>query len=447
MTAFAVSWDYRCPFARNAHEHVIEGLRSGADWDVTFVPFSLNQVHVAEGDPDVWDDPSKATALLAMQVGIVVRDRFPDEFLDVHVALFRARHEEGRDIREASILREILTEQGVDADKVFAEIDDEWPLEQFRKEHERGGRAPGVGRADVHPGRPVGVRTFDDPPGGGRGDGHEDDRAGRRPARWFPGAERVQAHVAEALSGLSARRASLRRARDRRCWRDLADLRPRGPPDPRQSVPTNPRSRQSSSTSGTATTSSPARTEPMTSGPRPRPAGGAQGPRASAQTRGHRFRPPEVEAMSSTSGTTTSSPPGRNPPPHVSRRGSSPRVRRDECPGGAASDVSPERARRRARRHRGGQQRAHVEQQVGHLVGGHQLTVPQIAQALVDDGQGLADHLVERTGLGHAAHHTGVAAPRRHDTSVTHREGVATGRERRAPNRTGPASRRTVQSS
>jgi protein-disulfide isomerase-like protein with CxxC motif len=134
--AFAVSWDYRCPFARNAHEHIIEGLRDGADWDVTFVPFSLNQVHVAEGDPDVWDDPTKADALLAMQVGIVARDRFPDQFLDVHHALFKARHEEGRDIREEPILREILTENGVDADKVFAEITDGWPLEQFRKEHE-----------------------------------------------------------------------------------------------------------------------------------------------------------------------------------------------------------------------------------------------------------------------------------------------------------------------
>src|SRR4051795_10380306 len=134
--AFAVSWDYRCPFARNAHEHLVEALRSGADWDVTFVPFSLNQVHVAEGDPDVWDDPTKADALLAMEVGIVVRDRFAAQFLDVHPALFKARHEEGRDIREESILREILTENGVDAEKVFAEIADGWPLEQFRKEHE-----------------------------------------------------------------------------------------------------------------------------------------------------------------------------------------------------------------------------------------------------------------------------------------------------------------------
>jgi protein-disulfide isomerase-like protein with CxxC motif len=135
-TTFAVSWDYRCPFARNAHEHLVEGLRGGADWDVTFVPFSLNQVHVEEGGLDVWDDPSKADALLAMQVGIVVRDRFPDRFLDVHAALFRARHDEGRDIRVAEVLKEILGEQSVDGDAVFTEIEDGWPLEQFRKEHE-----------------------------------------------------------------------------------------------------------------------------------------------------------------------------------------------------------------------------------------------------------------------------------------------------------------------
>ncbi len=135
-TSFAVSWDYRCPFARNAHEHLVEGLRAGADWDITFVPFSLNQVHVEEGGIDVWDDPTKVEGLMAMTVGIVVRDRFPDQFLDVHAALFRARHDEGRDIRLESTLREILTEQGLDADVVFKEIEDGWPTEQFRTEHE-----------------------------------------------------------------------------------------------------------------------------------------------------------------------------------------------------------------------------------------------------------------------------------------------------------------------
>jgi 2-hydroxychromene-2-carboxylate isomerase len=71
-----------------------------------------------------------------MQVGIVAREKLPERFLDIHAALFRARHDEGRDIREADVLKEILTEQGADAEAVFAEIADGWPLEQFRKEHE-----------------------------------------------------------------------------------------------------------------------------------------------------------------------------------------------------------------------------------------------------------------------------------------------------------------------
>lgn len=135
-TTFAVTWDYRCPFARNAHEHVVEGLRAGADWDVRFVPFSLSQVHVKEGEPDVWDDESKAPGLLAMQAGLVVRDRFPANFLDAHIALFRARFDEGGDIREPDVVKKALASAGVDADAVFAEIDDGWPLQQFRKEHE-----------------------------------------------------------------------------------------------------------------------------------------------------------------------------------------------------------------------------------------------------------------------------------------------------------------------
>ena len=138
LPSFAVTWDYRCPFARNAHEHLIAALQAGADWDVTFVPFSLNQVHVEEGGLDVWDDPTKADALLAMQVGIVARDTLPaEQFLKVHAALFTARHEEGRDIREEAVLRGIVEEQGVDPAPIFNAIEEGWPLETFRKEHER----------------------------------------------------------------------------------------------------------------------------------------------------------------------------------------------------------------------------------------------------------------------------------------------------------------------
>ena len=120
---FAVSFDYRCPFARNAHEHLVAGLGAGADWDVRFVPFSLNQVHVEEGQPAVWDDPEKQPSLLAMQVGVAVRDNWPDAFRRVHIALFAARHDQARDIREADVLRDVLKANGVEPDAVFAEID------------------------------------------------------------------------------------------------------------------------------------------------------------------------------------------------------------------------------------------------------------------------------------------------------------------------------------
>lgn len=135
-TSFAVTWDYRCPYARNAHEHVVAGLEAGAPWDVRFVPFSLNQVHVDEGEPDVWDDPDLAPALLAMQVGIAVRDTLPDRFLRTHRALFRARHDDALDIREAEVLRGVLETEGIDPGAVFAEIASGRPLATFRSEHE-----------------------------------------------------------------------------------------------------------------------------------------------------------------------------------------------------------------------------------------------------------------------------------------------------------------------
>lgn len=136
MTDFAVTYDYRCPFARNAHEHLVTALRAGADadWGVRFVPFSLGQVHVAEGEPDIWDRPGDDSGLVALQAGVVVRDRLPDRFLDVHLALFALRHDEGKRFDEAEV-RRVLTGQGVDADAVFAEIADGSALARVRQEH------------------------------------------------------------------------------------------------------------------------------------------------------------------------------------------------------------------------------------------------------------------------------------------------------------------------
>jgi hypothetical protein len=165
--SFAVTWDYRCPFAHHAHGHVVTALAAGAPWDVTFVPFSLNQAHVADGGLPVWDDPAQRAALLAMLAGTTVRDRFPDRFFAVHTALFAARHEQSLDLREEGIVRRVLDEQGVDADAVFAEIDAGGPLAVFRREHEQAAERDKVFGVPtfVAEGRAVFVRLMHGPQG------------------------------------------------------------------------------------------------------------------------------------------------------------------------------------------------------------------------------------------------------------------------------------------
>ena len=147
---FAVTWDYRCPFARNGHEHVLDGLEAGAPWDVTFVPFFLNQSHVPEGGTPAWDDPAQQADLLALAAGVVVRDRFEEHFLAVHRSLFTARHDEGGDLRDAAVVRDAVARAGADADAVMSEVESGWPAKVVRDEHDRA-----VSELDV-----FGVPTF-----------------------------------------------------------------------------------------------------------------------------------------------------------------------------------------------------------------------------------------------------------------------------------------------
>jgi 2-hydroxychromene-2-carboxylate isomerase len=135
-TSFTVTWDYRCPFARIGHQHVVAGLADGADWDVTYKPLSLGQMHVEEGQADVWDEPEKDSGILVLQAGTVVRDQFPDRFIDVHLALFDARHVESRDLREREVIADVLDSHGVPSAEVFEEIDSGAALEVVRKDHE-----------------------------------------------------------------------------------------------------------------------------------------------------------------------------------------------------------------------------------------------------------------------------------------------------------------------
>jgi 2-hydroxychromene-2-carboxylate isomerase len=137
---FSINFDYRCPFARNAHEHVLAALAAGADYHVRFVPFSLGQAHVAEGGTPVWDDPGAHDQLVAVAAGIVVRERFAECFPTAHLSLFAARHDNAGDLRDEKVVRAALAGAGVDDDAVFNELGAGWPYELFRAEHEESVR-------------------------------------------------------------------------------------------------------------------------------------------------------------------------------------------------------------------------------------------------------------------------------------------------------------------
>jgi len=135
--SFADTWDYRCPFARNVHEHLLTGLAAGADWQVDFLPFSLGQAHVEEGQPSVWEKPEQDSGILALQAGVVVRDEFPAQFPEVHRALFSARHDDALHLEDRAVVEQVLTDHGVPADVVFERIDSGKALATVRAEHEQ----------------------------------------------------------------------------------------------------------------------------------------------------------------------------------------------------------------------------------------------------------------------------------------------------------------------
>lgn len=133
----AVTWDYRCPFARNAHEAVVAAVREGTDHDFRFLAFSLDQAHVEEGDTPVWERPpeERGTGVLSLQWGIAVRDAFPEHFFDFHIAAFAARFDEGRKMGKEEVVRDVAAAVGLDVEAVADEVASGRPFKTLEAEH------------------------------------------------------------------------------------------------------------------------------------------------------------------------------------------------------------------------------------------------------------------------------------------------------------------------
>lgn len=132
---FSINFDYLCPFAAIANETVITALRDGAAHEVDFRSFSLSQVHLEEDATPVWEQPDGASGVLALQWGLAVRDSFPQHFHDAHLALFDARHKQGRNLNEPEVVRDAVASAGLDPDKVAEVVATGAPLEALKRDH------------------------------------------------------------------------------------------------------------------------------------------------------------------------------------------------------------------------------------------------------------------------------------------------------------------------
>ena len=144
MQSFDLSFDYRCPFAKNLHLHVIEALRAGADFEVNFVPWSLSQGSRGDG-PDVWNDPAYDGDLLSLAAAVSVRDQQSEYFLDAHEALFRARHDRAIRLVTLDEISNVLAPLGVDMAMVAADVASRRPHEVIAASHKEFDRFEAFG--------------------------------------------------------------------------------------------------------------------------------------------------------------------------------------------------------------------------------------------------------------------------------------------------------------
>jgi hypothetical protein len=130
-----VTWDYRCPYGRIVHDHVVTGLLAGADWNVTFLPYCLGQSNRDPGLPPIWETPQADSGLFALQVGVAARDADPARFPTFHHAVYEYRHTRAGNLNDRDAIAAMLTDAGLDASTVFDHVESGEPLRTIAREH------------------------------------------------------------------------------------------------------------------------------------------------------------------------------------------------------------------------------------------------------------------------------------------------------------------------
>lgn len=110
---------------------------SGArDFSVRWRYFSLAQVNNHEAGWTIWDaapDDPAARGRLAFQAAEAARRQ--DRFEDIHASLLEARHVEGRDIEDVTVVEDLSRRVGLDMDRFRSDVADPSVLLSLARDH------------------------------------------------------------------------------------------------------------------------------------------------------------------------------------------------------------------------------------------------------------------------------------------------------------------------
>lgn len=141
-----VYFDYACPFAWAAQlwlDQVKDELDDQVN--ITWRIFPLEQVNASDPTFNVWELPNdgSSSTLRSFQAFHAAKKQGPERFTAFHAAMFRKRHEEGRNLGRQQVLESVALEADLDLEQfrrdlasteVFADIERDY--REGRNEHE-----------------------------------------------------------------------------------------------------------------------------------------------------------------------------------------------------------------------------------------------------------------------------------------------------------------------
>lgn len=142
-----VYFDYACPFAWAAQlwlDEVKDAL--GDRIDVNWRFFPLEQTNSPDPDFKLWEQPNdgKSSTLRSFQAFHAAKKQGDEAFRGFHAALFRKRHEDGRNLSRQQVLESAAEDAGLDLEQFKSDLESDEVLTQIEKDYTYGRDALGV---------------------------------------------------------------------------------------------------------------------------------------------------------------------------------------------------------------------------------------------------------------------------------------------------------------